>query len=52
MDWYTREEFARTARSELEKVVELHRRTEVGRHRPVHFWLVATLRTWIISATR
>lgn len=52
MDWYAREEFAHTARCELEKHVELHRLTEARSPRPVRFWLLATLRVWIISASR
>lgn len=52
MDWYTREEFAHAAQGELEKLIELHRRTDVRRRRAVRFWLLATLRTWIISAAR
>lgn len=52
MNWYAREELAHMAHWELEKLVELHRRTEARRRRSVRFWLLATLRTWIISATR
>lgn len=51
MNWYAREEMAETRRDELEKLVELRRRTAV-RGRSIRFWLLATLRTWIISATR
>ncbi len=51
MNWYAREELAEEARHELDRLVEL-RRTTLTRRRPLRFWLLATLRTWIISATR
>ena len=51
MNWYAREEMAETARHELDRLVEL-RRSTMTRRRSVRFWLLATLRTWIISATR
>lgn len=51
MNWYVREELADSHRQELEKLVERRRQTS-GRRRPAHFWLVATLRSWLISATR
>lgn len=51
MNWYAREEMAETARHDLDRLVELRRNTMTHR-RSVRFWLLATLRTWIISATR
>jgi len=51
MNWYTREEIEENRRDELEKLVELRRQT-TGRRRPVQFWLLAMLRSWIISPTR
>lgn len=51
MNWYAREELAESRRNELEQQVDRRRRT-CGPRRPVHFWLLATLRTWLVSATR
>jgi len=51
MNWYTREEIEENRRDELDKLLELRRQT-TGRRRPVHFWLLAMLRSWIISPTR
>ena len=51
MNWYAREEMAETARHELDRLVEL-RRSTMTRRRSLRFWVLATLRTWIISATR
>lgn len=51
MHWYAREELAESRRHEMEERVENRRRT-AGRRRPAHFWLVVTLRSWLISATR
>lgn len=51
MNWYTREQMAEETRHELERLVELRRATMSPR-RSLRFWLLATLRTWIISATR
>ena len=51
MNWYAREQMAETARQELDRLVEARRATPTPR-RSARFWLLATLRTWIISATR
>lgn len=49
MNWYTQEQIAERRRVELERALELKRQTR--RARPVHYWLLATIRTWIISTT-
>ena len=51
MNWYAREEMAEARRHELDRLVEL-RRSAMTRPRSLRFWLLAMLRTWIISATR
>ncbi len=51
MNWYAQEKLAGSQASELEKRVERRRATDLCR-RPAHFWLLAVLRTWLISATR
>jgi hypothetical protein len=51
MNWYAREKMADSTRSELEKQVDVRRQTS-PRRRKAEFWLLAVLRTWIISATR
>lgn len=51
MNWYEREKIAESRRRELDRANEQKRQTSFGR-KPVQFWLLATMRTWIISATR
>ena len=49
MNWYAQEAIAQRRRVELERELELKR--QIRRARPVHYWLLATIRTWIISTT-
>ncbi|HVH63160.1 MAG TPA: hypothetical protein VNA65_06125 [Candidatus Dormibacteraeota bacterium] len=51
MNWYTQEQIAERRRVEFDRELELKRQTRSPRRLP-HYWLLATMRTWIISATR
>lgn len=51
MNWYTQEQIAERRRVDLERELEFKRQTRPAR-RTLHYWLLATMRTWIISATR
>jgi hypothetical protein len=49
MNWYTMEQMAAGREREIEKAAEMRRLT-TGERKPVHFWLIAVLRAWIIRA--
>lgn len=49
MSWYVQEKIAERRQVELERALELKRQTQ--RARPLHYWLLTTIRTWIISTT-
>jgi hypothetical protein len=51
MNWYERELMAESRKKDLERDVELRRRT-TGERKPLHFWLIATLRAWTMGAWR
>lgn len=51
MNWYTQEQIDKRRQVELERELELKRQIRPAR-RPLHYWLLATMRTWIISAAR
>lgn len=51
MNWYTSELIAENRQREVEREAELRRRTPACRT-GVRFWLLATMRTWIIAVTR
>lgn len=50
MNWFLQEVIAERRRVELDRALEKKRQTQPAR-RPVHYWLLATIRTWIISTT-
>ena len=54
MSWYEREEMAKSRERDLERHVDYRRLTsEASRpRRPVHFWLIAILRNWLIGVAR
>jgi hypothetical protein len=51
MNWYTSELITESRQREVERQAELRRRTPVCR-KGIRFWLLATMRSWIIGVTR
>lgn len=49
MNWYAQEEIAERRRMEFERELERKRQTRYARR--LHYWLLAAIRTWIISTT-
>jgi hypothetical protein len=54
MSWYERELMAKSRQQELEREVDYRRRTSEThrRRRPLHYWLLVALRSWIIGIAR